>query len=35
VRGVLNLLQIWDLLSVYIYSQEEIKQDFVEPVPTR
>jgi hypothetical protein len=29
-----NLLQVWDLLSLYICSQERIKEDFIEPVPT-
>jgi hypothetical protein len=29
-----HLLQVWDLLSLYICSQERLKQDVIEPVPT-
>jgi len=29
-----NLLQVWDLLSLYICSEEKLKDDVIEPVPT-
>ncbi len=29
-----HLLQVWDLLSLYICSQEHLKKDAIEPVPT-
>ena len=29
-----HLLQVWDLLSLYICSQERLKPDAIEPVPT-
>ncbi len=29
-----NLLQVWDLLSLYICTKEHLKEEMIEPVPT-
>jgi hypothetical protein len=29
-----NLMQVWDLLSLYICTKEHLKEDMIEPVPT-